>query len=387
MNFFKQEIIKIIIFNPKTKLTNYFLSDKFNNKMAKFTDLNSSTLKYHIRPDSENYSSTDKVNNKITKFTDLDSSTFKYHISKREIKTEKYDLNDIKIIGHRGTINSGLRENTIDSFMLAHRKNAQMVEMDIQMTKDEILVVFHNFDINGKKIKEMNYLEFLKESKSSEDNFKGTNTTLYNILNHLPDDLALYLEIKVDELLIDDSEYEIRMVEKIVEMLEEFPNKKIMFGSFSRLVCGILKIYCSEYKTCLIFGSAELNELDNELNQLDINCNNDVRFCKNVLEFVKNFNIDGLVFDTKVVPRIEYILNSRKDRPIYLMCYGEGTNQKEQINELKRRGILSFCTDLLDLHNNEDINNNSINNNDNNMNNNSINNNDNNNININIIRN
>jgi glycerophosphoryl diester phosphodiesterase len=67
-------------------------------------------------------------------------------------------INGKLIIGHRGA-SFYERENTLDSFKLAVRLNADMIELDIRKTSDDEMIVFHNDRIGEKNVKEMSYEE------------------------------------------------------------------------------------------------------------------------------------------------------------------------------------------------------------------------------------
>jgi glycerophosphoryl diester phosphodiesterase len=59
----------------------------------------------------------------------------------------------MQIIAHRGA--SALKpENTIEAFKTAHKMGSNFFETDVQLTKDGILVLAHDFEINGKPVKE-----------------------------------------------------------------------------------------------------------------------------------------------------------------------------------------------------------------------------------------
>ena len=59
----------------------------------------------------------------------------------REVNT------DAKIIAHRGLVSAGV-ENTIESLEGAKAAGADMVELDIQLTKDQEFVVMHDVDLS-----------------------------------------------------------------------------------------------------------------------------------------------------------------------------------------------------------------------------------------------
>ncbi|ELA42558.1 uncharacterized protein VICG_00310 [Vittaforma corneae ATCC 50505] len=293
-------------------------------------------------------------NHFLKKYINSKTSQIRYEILRCEAEAADFNLKEISVIGHRGhgmdCFNKPLdlagensqhliKENTIKSFMLAHRKKAQMVEMDIHMTKDRKLVVFHDDVIDKRMVAEMEYLEFLEQTESTEKEFETTNTTLDNILRYLPDDLALYLEIKYSHNHKYSNSYEIDLIQGLITLLQSYPKRKIVLASFSPLICELLKSYCPGYKTCFLIGeeSMKFSKVGDE------------EFCKIVAEFAKGWNIDGIVVDTEIVPRIGNIISQCKDS-LCLMCYGDGANDIEQVKKLKEMGFSGFCTDSIDIY-------------------------------------
>ena len=71
----------------------------------------------------------------------------------------------MKKIGHRGV--RGIKpENTLESILEAVNLGFDMAEIDIQMTKDGKIIVFHDYDLkrlfnSNKKISELTYEELL----------------------------------------------------------------------------------------------------------------------------------------------------------------------------------------------------------------------------------
>ncbi len=63
------------------------------------------------------------------------------------------------IIAHRGASHLASRENSIESFLLAIRLQADMAEFDVRRTKDGALIVFHDKEFNGRPLSELTYGE------------------------------------------------------------------------------------------------------------------------------------------------------------------------------------------------------------------------------------
>lgn len=63
------------------------------------------------------------------------------------IRQSKVNLDDFLIIGHRGSPNTKV-ENTIDSFEYALLQGANALEMDVCLTKDQNVIIWHDWNPN-----------------------------------------------------------------------------------------------------------------------------------------------------------------------------------------------------------------------------------------------
>jgi glycerophosphoryl diester phosphodiesterase len=107
------------------------------------------------------------------------------------------------IIAHRGA--SGYApENTLASINLAIEMGCDAIEFDVQLTSDEQLVVCHDFTVdrttNGLgEIKNLTLVDIKKLDAGSwfSEKFAGEQIpTLEEVLNLVPNDLFLHIEIK-----------------------------------------------------------------------------------------------------------------------------------------------------------------------------------------------
>lgn len=79
------------------------------------------------------------------------------------------------LVGHRGMGRNRLnadpkyRENTIASFNDAFKNNTHWVEFDVNVTKEDLPVIYHNFKLNDKLIIDMANEEFLSADPYSRD--------------------------------------------------------------------------------------------------------------------------------------------------------------------------------------------------------------------------
>ncbi len=96
-------------------------------------------------------------------------------------------------IGHRGAP-SRAHENTIESFKIALDCNVDGIEFDIQYTKDNQLIVYHDFSINiNNKIFQISNLTL---SDIQNLNLEFTIPTFEDVLKICPKDKIINIEIK-----------------------------------------------------------------------------------------------------------------------------------------------------------------------------------------------
>lgn len=96
------------------------------------------------------------------------------------------------VLGHRGSPN-GAQENTIASFRLALDEGADGVELDVQLTRDGVPVVFHDDAFTtGEKIAELTFAEMREVAHGLRANVH----TLEEVLRELAGKGFVNIEIK-----------------------------------------------------------------------------------------------------------------------------------------------------------------------------------------------
>ena len=75
------------------------------------------------------------------------------------------------LFAHRGLHNKKIKENSVKAFERAI-KNGFGIELDIRMTKDKVLIVFHDKEINGIKIENLMYKDIYDYIPKIEDVFE-----------------------------------------------------------------------------------------------------------------------------------------------------------------------------------------------------------------------
>jgi len=114
------------------------------------------------------------------------------------------------IIAHRGE-SFDAPENTLASINLAWKRDADGVEIDVQLTKDENIVLIHDKSTlrtggRYKRIASNNYNELLKidVGKFKDNKWKNERIPLLDeVIDTIPENKILFIEIKSDEKIIN----------------------------------------------------------------------------------------------------------------------------------------------------------------------------------------
>lgn len=152
------------------------------------------------------------------------------------------------IIAHRGVHNNkDIPENSILAFKKALKKKYP-IEFDIQLTKDNKLIIFHDNNLKrmtgiNKEIQELTYNEvkdiYLLNTKEKIPTFK-------EVLNLVSGKVLLDIELK-----------NTKRKEKIVELvLEELKNYKgkVILKSFNPLIIKLIKKKTNKYKLGILIS-------------------------------------------------------------------------------------------------------------------------------------
>ncbi len=145
---------------------------------------------------------------------------------------------------HRGYWQGGIRENTLSAFIEAKNQGCQMVEMDVQLNKDGVPHVFHDYDLKkffhiDKKIKQI-----------SSDDLNALNVpTLSTILKSR--EIPQYLNIELKSLEI----WARRLPYKVCDLVAKYEREEdVMISSFNPMCLYWARKALPEVKRGLLIG-------------------------------------------------------------------------------------------------------------------------------------
>ena len=210
-------------------------------------------------------------------------------------------------IAHRGYSNS-CKDNSRDAFLKAVAKNFDMIELDIQLSKDGKIFIYHDTTIQSFLLKNLSLDEIKKyepDILTLQEFFEIIDTTKMKIyLDIKGNDISIcsildyFLEDKnLDNIFI--ASFNIDIIHKLSKM-----NSKYQLGIITDNLIPIplLKKYiefCSPTFFSL-YWQVMTEETLHFLHQQSIivytyTCKNE-----NIFSFIKHYNVDGIVTDYKI---------------------------------------------------------------------------------------
>ncbi len=144
------------------------------------------------------------------------------------------------IVAHRGFWNceeAGYAKNSVAALRCAQEAGFWGSEFDVNMTSDGVLIVYHDSDVEGRKIEKHPYSEFKDFKIKNGETIPTLDQYLEQGKKH-PETMLVY-ELKPHSC----DEVEDRFVELTIAKLEEhklLDPKRVMFISFSDHMCEVL---------------------------------------------------------------------------------------------------------------------------------------------------
>ena len=210
-------------------------------------------------------------------------------------------------IAHRG-YSELHKDNTIDAFKSAVYHNFDMIELDLVLTKDNEIIVYHDTFIDYNLIRNLNYDQIINIDKDII-----TVQYLFQSIDYMK--TPIYLDLKGDEYICI----------YLHKFLSTFTNiNNIIIGSFNTLCLEKLRTYSEKYnlglitenvlddnvlnyyiiKLGLVFVSFHWTVLNHKslrylhlknIRVFSYTCKNE-----NIRQFMSEFDLDGIVTNYKI---------------------------------------------------------------------------------------
>ena len=150
---------------------------------------------------------------------------------------------DLLVIGHRGSAGTA-PENTLPSFQAAADSGADMIELDVRLTADNVLVVHHDMSLRRttglrRRIRDLAADEItgLDAGTRFSRRYRGTKVPdLGGVLAWRPARLGVNIEVKTHRDPRGPSAY----VKPLLGLVDRLPPGKVLVSSFDDLFLGLL---------------------------------------------------------------------------------------------------------------------------------------------------
>uniref|UniRef100_V9I6V9 Putative glycerophosphodiester phosphodiesterase 5 n=1 Tax=Apis cerana TaxID=7461 RepID=V9I6V9_APICE len=293
-------------------------------------------------------------------------------------------------VGHRGLGTSfqtkncaNVRENTIASLKTASYHGADMVEFDVQLSKDHIPVIYHDFYVSislkrKKQIEAMDMLEIpvkdltleqlhllkvyhVAEGREKNPRFFDEDLedhqpfpTLQTVLQELEQHVGCNIEIKWTMQLKDGTfelnhPFDLNMYLDIIlkVVLEYGGDRKIVFSSFNPDICAMIRLKQNKYPVVFLTQGVTSKYPTYH----DPRCQTIPMAVRHALAA----DILGINVHTEDILRDPSQVKFVKDAGLIIFCWGDDNNDKDTIQHLKKLGLHAVIYDKIDEYNAKEV--------------------------------
>ncbi|XP_024017623.1 glycerophosphodiester phosphodiesterase GDPD1, chloroplastic isoform X2 [Morus notabilis] len=280
------------------------------------------------------------------------------------------------MIGHRG---SGmnmlyspdqrmkfLKENSILSFNNAAKFPIHFVEFDVQVTKDDCPVIFHdNFILTQdkgviieKRISDITLEEFLSYGPQKEPQMVGKRLfrktkdgrifewkvekddplcTLQEVFQKVEHSLGFNIELKFDDNIVYKEEQLTHILQAILKVINEFANDRpIIFSSFQPDAALLIRKMQNTYPVFFLTNGGSEIYADIRRNSLE-----------EAIKVCLEGGLQGIVSEVKAIFRDPGAISRIKESKLKLLTYGQLNNVPEVVYMQHLMGINGVIVDLV----------------------------------------
>ncbi|XP_004492997.1 glycerophosphodiester phosphodiesterase GDPD1, chloroplastic-like [Cicer arietinum] len=280
------------------------------------------------------------------------------------------------VIGHRGNgmnvLQSSdkrmraIKENSIMSFNAASTFPLDFVEFDVQVTKDDFPVIFHddyiysedNGAVFGNRIPELSLSEFLSYGLQREPGIEGkilvrktkdgkiyrwdveqddTLCTLQEAFLKVEPSLGFNIELKFDDHIVYEQAYLIHVLQAILKVVIDYAkDRPIIFSTFQPDAAVLVRKLQSTYPVFFLTnGGCEIYE-DLRRNSLE-----------EALKLCLENGLEGIVSEIKGIFRNPGAVTKIKESNLSLLTYGKLNNVPEAVYMQHLMGIDGVIVDFV----------------------------------------
>lgn len=314
-------------------------------------------------------------------------------------------------MGHRGCGSNkkhserrvAVAENTILSYLTAHKLGANYVEFDVQRCSDGALVINHDFIIDGRLVSHMSGKEFMDtrsersggtrvkrvfsmgdglfmgkatpvaqaevhEADSDDDEVPerdGSSTAhpypvisdnrpgLSDLFRLLPPSLGFNIELKYPchgpashGALPPRIQYVNEVLDKVLEMFERYPPRPVIFSTFDPWIVTALLAKQSRWPVFFLTCAEPVDEDSFDWSSPDTLTSDPRAHSTSAgLAFVSAVGADGIVASIETLRRTPSLAAGAKAAGLHLFSYGTRTSETKLIKWQLKKGVSGIIYD------------------------------------------
>ncbi|XP_010441271.1 PREDICTED: glycerophosphodiester phosphodiesterase GDPD2 [Camelina sativa] len=292
-------------------------------------------------------------------------------------KPTSFRLPGFSVIGHRGigmnVLQSsdrrtrGVKENSILSFNSAAKYPIDFIEFDVQVTKDDCPVIFHddfiyseeNGIVNESRVTDLSLSEFLlygpqKESerigktlmrKSKEGkvlkwdvDLDDSLCTLQDAFEQVEQTLGFNIELKFDDHILYEREFLVHVLRAVLQVVSDYAkDRPVIFSSFQPDAAKLVKELQSTYPVFFLTDTG--NEIHNDVRRNTL---------EEAIKVCLEGGLQGIVSEVKGVFRNPAAIAKIKESNLSLLTYGKLNNVGEAVYMQYVMGIDGVIVDFVE---------------------------------------
>ena len=305
--------------------------------------------------------------NKLADDKEVYSMSFKIAISEpleKEIEGDHIDVHlpEHFAIGHRGSgsnlVTREFMENSLPGFQKAYERGADVVEFDVQLTKDKVPIIYHDFHID--RDQKYEGVEPLKQKKNGKYKYAWKQLTLQqhhdsgfdtewkiprptfkDLMTKLPKDLVFDIEIKYpfqmrfeDKIPYTERNEFLRVI--LDDMQQNMGDRQVFFSAFDPIVCTMLATKQHKWDVYQLMTVEKEDTIE--------------KFALKIRSFLplhKELGIKGFVLEADNMLSAD-IAKDVLSMGFTIATYGKANNIPQSIVTQLDLGIRGICTDMMD---------------------------------------
>ncbi|XP_009782733.1 glycerophosphodiester phosphodiesterase GDPD1, chloroplastic-like [Nicotiana sylvestris] len=293
-----------------------------------------------------------------------------------EIGRTSFKPSKFLVVGHRGNgMNllqssdrkmKAVKENSIISFNSAANYPIDFIEFDVQVTKDDCPIIFHdnfiltqeNGTIYERRVTELTLAEFLSYGPQREESVTGkpllrktkdgkivswtvetddSACTLKEAFEKVNASVGFNIELKFDDHIVYEQDYLVRVLQAILHVISEHAKgRPIIFSSFQPDAALLVKKLQTTYPVFFLTNGGTEIYYDVRRNSLE-----------EAIELCLEGGLEGIVSEVKGIFRNPGAVNKIKESKLSLMTYGKLNNVPEAVYMQHLMGIDGVIVDLV----------------------------------------